>query len=96
MPIQNFSDKTTEEFFKTGRLKPKTKWASVERVAKRKLDMVHYASKLTDLKAPPNNHLEALKRDLKGYHSIRINDQWRVIFRWTSAGASEVRIDDYH
>jgi toxin HigB-1 len=58
--------------------------------------MVHYASKLSDLKSPPNNQLEALGRNLKGLHSIRINDQWRVIFRWTDAGPAEIRVGDYH
>lgn len=96
MAIQNFSDHATQEFFETGRAPPKTKWAAIEKVVKRKLDMVHYASKLSDLKAPPNNHLEALKRDLEGYHSIRVNDQWRIVFRWTEAGPTEIRVADYH
>jgi proteic killer suppression protein len=58
--------------------------------------MLHYATQLEDLRAPPNNRLEALKGDLAGLHSIRINDQWRVVFRWTNHGPSEVRIVDYH
>ena len=58
--------------------------------------MVHYASQLDDLKAPPGNKLEALKGDLKGFYSIRINDQWRVVFRWSEAGPSNVMITDYH
>ena len=60
------------------------------------LDMIHYAARLSDLKAPPGNRLEALSRDLEGYHSIRVNDQWRIVFRWAEAGPSEVRIIDYH
>ena len=58
--------------------------------------MMHYAAELGDLRSPPDNRLEALKRDLKGYHSIRINDQWRIVFRWTEAGPQEVVIVDYH
>ena len=58
--------------------------------------MLHYAARLSDLKAPPGNRLEALHGDLKGLFSIRINDQWRIIFKWTDAGPTEVRIADYH
>jgi len=61
----------------------------------RKLDMLNSAARLVDLQVPPSNNLEALKGDLKGYHSIRINQQWRVIFRWDN-GAYEVEIVDYH
>lgn len=95
MPILSFADDSTEKFFKIGKA-GKTGWSSISRVAKRKLDMVHYAAKQSDLKAPPNNKLEVLRGDLAGYHSIRINDQWRVVFKWTDAGAAEVRIMDYH
>ena len=66
------------------------------KVAIRKLDMLDYAEALTDLLAPPGNRLEALKGDLRGLHSIRINDQWRVVFRWTASGPAEVDIRDYH
>ena len=58
--------------------------------------MLHYAAHLDDLKAPPGNRLESLRVDLKGFHSIRINEQWRIVFRWTDAGPYEVRITDYH
>ena len=58
--------------------------------------MFDYARELRDLASPPPNRLEALKGDLTGLHSIRINDQWRVTFRWTSAGAEDVDIRDYH
>lgn len=58
--------------------------------------MLHYAEGLRDLASPPGNRLEALKGDLKGRHSIRINDQWRIVFRWTAAGAESVMIADYH
>jgi len=64
-------------------------------VAQRKLQYLNVASRLEDLKAPPGNRLEALKGQLAGYHSIRINNQWRVVFRWRD-GAYEVQIVDYH
>ena len=64
--------------------------------ARRKLIQVNSATVLSDLSAPPGNRLEALKGDWKGYHSIRINDQWRIVFRWTPAGPDEVEIVDYH
>lgn len=95
MAIQSFADKGTKAFFETGRA-GKAGWANVSAIARRKLDMVHYASKLVDLKVPPGNQLEALSRDSAGKHSIRINDQWRIVFRWTDAGPTEVEIADYH
>lgn len=58
--------------------------------------MLDYAHVLTDLASPPGNHLEALKGDLAGSHSIRVSDQWRVVFRWREGGAEDVRIVDYH
>lgn len=94
--IQSFSDKATRLLFKEGKILKKAKWQNVVKVAIRKLDMIDYASKLSDLKSPPNNQLEALKKDLIGFHSIRINGQWRLIFRWTDQGPEEVRIVDYH
>ncbi|MCX8511448.1 MAG: type II toxin-antitoxin system RelE/ParE family toxin [Chthoniobacteraceae bacterium] len=65
-------------------------------VMQRKLRMLDAAVKLTDLKIPPNNHLEALKDDREGQHSIRVNRQWRVCFRWSENGPSHVEIVDYH
>ncbi len=96
MAIRSFGDRPTQEFFVSGRTPRKSGWAQVDSIARRKLDMVHYASDLRDLGSPPANRLEALRGDLRGFHSIRINDQWRVVFRWTSAGAEDVRIADYH
>lgn len=96
MPIKSFGDTATENFFHAGRTKKGVGWASVKTIARRKLDMVNYAAKLDDLKSPPGNCLEALKRDLVGHHSIRINSQWRVIFKWTGSGPTEVRIGDCH
>jgi proteic killer suppression protein len=94
--IQSFTDKATQGFYETGKLKKATGWQSVAKVVLRKLDMLHYAAELSDLKSPPNNRLEELKGDLKGLHSIRVNDQWRVVFKWTAQGPKNVRIMDYH
>jgi proteic killer suppression protein len=69
--------------------------AELRQVAQRKLQYLNAAARLNDLKAPPGNRLEALKGALKGYHSIRINDQWRIVFQWRD-GAYEVQIVDYH
>lgn len=69
---------------------------SIHAVAIRKLDMLNAAAILEDLKSPPGNRLEALKDDLLGYHSIRVNDQWRVVFRWQGSDAFEVQIVDCH
>jgi toxin HigB-1 len=68
----------------------------IVRVARRKLDMIVQAVVLSDLRAPPANRLEKLKGDRAGLHSIRINDQYRICFTWTDAGATDVEITDYH
>lgn len=94
--IQGFSSPSIEQFFLDGRPTRRAGWSSVARVVARKLDMLHYAERLSDLAAPPGNRLEALRGNLAGRHSIRINDQWRVVFRWTTAGPAEVDICDYH
>lgn len=65
-------------------------------VARRKLDMLRRSATLQDLRMPPGNHLEALKGNLSGFHSIRVNDQWRIVFRWQEGSAHDVRIVDYH
>jgi len=96
MAIQSFSDKATEDFFISGRLTPRAGWRSVHRIVKRKLDMLHYAARLGDLRSPPGNRLEVLKGKLGGEHSIRVNDQWRIVFSWTAAGPTRVRVVDYH
>lgn len=75
---------------------PKGFSQSLAKIARRKLVQLNNASVLRDLAVPPGNHLEALKRDLAGRHAIRINDQWRIVFRWTGAGAEDVEIMDYH
>jgi proteic killer suppression protein len=96
MAILSFADKETEEFFKADLLRKTTRWRPVSAIAARKLDMLNYASILLDLRSPPGNQLEKLKGSLSGMHSIRINDQWRIVFRWTEAGPIQVRIIDYH
>lgn len=96
MSIQSFVDTQLEVFFKTGKAPKKAGWMSLRKIAARKLDMLDYAHVLDDLKSPPGNRLEALKGNLKGFYSIRINDQWRIIFKWTAQGPDEVEIMDYH
>lgn len=68
----------------------------IARRAKRKLEALNAATRLEDLQVPPSNRLEKLKGDLKDFHSIRVNDQWRVIFKWDAGDAHEVRIINYH
>lgn len=96
MAIRTFGSAVVETFFREGRLGPGVRWSGVANVASRKLDMLDYAAQLSDLASPPGNRLEALKGNLLGFHSIRINDQWRVVFRWTSSGPTDVDIKDYH
>ncbi|MCX6125075.1 MAG: type II toxin-antitoxin system RelE/ParE family toxin [Proteobacteria bacterium] len=96
MAIHTFDDKSSETFYLTGTVPRNVGWRAVAKVAARKLDMIAYAKILDDLKAPPNNRLEKLKDDLAGFYSIRVNDQWTVVFQWTASGPSKVRIMDYH
>lgn len=96
MAIVSFADRETEDFFYDGTIRKGCKWMQTQNVAARKLDILHTARRLEDLRVPPRNRLEALRGNLIGYHSIRINDQWRIVFRWTEAGPAEVRICDYH
>ena len=72
------------------------RYASIELVARRKLRQLQIAGRLNDLRVPPGNRLEALKGDRAGQYSIRVNDRFRVCFRWTAAGARDVEIVDYH
>jgi proteic killer suppression protein len=72
------------------------RFANISAVARRKLRQLEIASRLEDLRVPPGNCLEALKGKRSGQFSIRINDQWRVCFRWTEAGTEDVEIVDYH
>ncbi|HBL27626.1 MAG TPA: plasmid maintenance system killer protein [Acidobacteria bacterium] len=96
MAIRGFVDAEVRVFFVAGSVPKRAGWAGVAKVARRKLDMLDYADQLDDLRSPPGNRLEALKGNLDGHHSIRINDQWRVVFRWTDTGPTDVDIVDYH
>ena len=96
MAIQGFADRAIQRFFEEGAVPRAAAWARRASIAARKLDMLDYAGRLADLASPPGNRLEALGGDLAGFHSIRINAQWRVVFRWTSAGPTDVDIRDYH
>lgn len=96
MAIQSFSDAVAECFYLTGRVGKGVAWSRFSTVVRRKLDMLDYAAALRDLRSPPGNRLEALRGDLAGFHSIRINQQWRIVFRWSDSGAQDVRIIDYH
>jgi proteic killer suppression protein len=93
--IKSFKGKFAELILQ-GRMVPKDFPANLAKVARRKLIMVDAADFLDALSSPPGNRLEALKGDLAGKHSIRINDQWRIVFRWTDAGPEDVEIMDYH
>lgn len=94
MTVRSYACKKTRAFDVEGAC-PKS-WEAFHAVAKRKLDMLNAAVNLEDLKAPPGNRLEPLKGDRKGQHSVRINDQWRICFRWTVDGPHDVEIADYH
>ncbi|MCY4487317.1 MAG: type II toxin-antitoxin system RelE/ParE family toxin [Deltaproteobacteria bacterium] len=91
--IQSFADKDTATLFYSEKSR---RFAAIARVALRKLVQMNHAQTLGDLAVPPGNQLEALQGDLTGFHSIRINDQWRIVFRWTGNGPEQVRIVDYH
>jgi proteic killer suppression protein len=93
MAIQSFKCPETEARYRTGK---SCQFGNIASVALRKLDMLHGAGALNDLRAPPGNRLEALVGDRAGQHSIRINDQWRLCFVWTPAGPDRVEIVDYH
>jgi proteic killer suppression protein len=94
--IRSFASDDVESFFVRGRASARLGWANVSRVVARKLDMIDYARALRDLSSPPGNRLEALKGRWRGFHSVRVNDQWRVVFRWTDLGAVDVDVVDYH
>lgn len=91
--IQSFGDNETRQLFDEEKSRH---FNAILRVALRKLIQMNQAISLADLAVPPGNRLEALKGSLDGCHSIRINDQWRIIFRWTENGPADVKIVDYH
>ncbi len=93
MTIQAFKCDDTCKLFEGLRV---ARWVNIQTVAIRKLAMLNAAVLLVDLRIPPNNRLEALAGDRKGRHSIRVNDPWRICFRWTEAGPTEVEVVDYH
>ena len=91
--ILSFKDRDTELLANGIRV---SSFVAFESVARRKLRQLEVALSINDLRIPPGNRLEAMEGDRKGQHSIRINDQYRVCFKWTRAGAEEVEIVDYH
>ena len=91
--IKGFRCKETEKVFQRRHTK---KFSAIQRIALRKLLILDAAGSLDDLRVPPANRLEKLAGDRKGQHSIRVNDQWRVCFRWRAGHAYEVEIVDYH
>lgn len=92
--IKSFGNKETERIWQGIQVKKIP--LAIQEVGRRKLRMLNNAFDLADLRIPPANRLEKLSGDLKNFYSIRINDQWRIIFKWSSGNASEVEIMDYH
>lgn len=91
--IRSFRDRETEDLFHR---EASRRWASIARVALRRLRLLNRASLLTDLRVPPGNQLEALKGDRAGQYGIRVNDQYRICFRWEGGDAHDVELTDYH
>jgi len=91
--IRSFRDSRTESLFNDQEV---PRFRSIEPVARRKPVYLHLAHRLEDLRVPPGNRLENMRGDRKGQHSIRINDQWRICFRWKDGDAFDVEIVDYH
>lgn len=95
--IVSFGDRVTEDLYHN---RPTSRARRFPRdiidLSLVKLDLINGAASVLDLRSPPGNRLEALRGDLKGYHSIRVNEQWRLVFRWEGNNAHEVRLVDYH
>ena len=91
--IKSFKDADTETLFRLGRVR---RFVNIERVALRKLKQLDLARRIEDMRAPPANRLEKLSGDRAGQWSVRINNQFRICFRWTTGGAEDVEITDYH
>lgn len=96
--IRSFGDQATEDLFdgRNSKVARQTLPQSLWKVAARKLDALDQAQLLDDLRIPPGNRLEALRGDRRGQYSIRINDQYRICFRWTDSGPVDVEVVDYH
>lgn len=95
--IESFGNTLAEDLFDDKRSRATRAFPpELRRAARRKLLYLHDASELKDLRVPPGNRLEALKGKWQGFHSIRVNDQWRVVFRWASGNAFDVQLVDYH
>ena len=95
--IRSFRNSATEDFYHGRNTSQARKIAATIRpTALRKLDILNAATSIEDLRSPPGNRLEKLSGNLVGFHSIRINQQWRLIFKWSNSGAEEVEIIDYH
>ncbi|MCL2756957.1 MAG: type II toxin-antitoxin system RelE/ParE family toxin [Coriobacteriia bacterium] len=95
--IVSFADKATEDLFHNrASIKLRRFSKETQRIALRKLDVLNAAHSLADLRSPPGNRLEPLRGDLKGLYSIRINDQWRLVFKFEDSNAYDVQILDYH
>ena len=92
--IKSFGDKETEKIWNG--IRSKKLPLEIQEIARRKLRMIHNSQDLQDLRIPPSNRIEKLKGDLKEYYSIRINNQWRIIFKWISNDAHDTLIVDYH
>ena len=92
--IKSFSDSETEKIWKGFRSKKLPN--EIQETARRKLRIINNSFNVDDLRIPPGNRLEMLKGNLSGFHSIRINDQWRVVFKWSEGDAFDVKIADYH
>ena len=92
--IVSFGDKNTEKIWNGERIKRLPN--EIQEIGRRKLRMLNNSQNLSDLQIPPSNRLEKLKGNLKEFYSIRINDQWRIIFKWNNGNASNVEIIDYH
>ena len=95
--IESFGNRLAEDLFYDRQSKDVRAFPpELRRAARRKLLYLHDAAELADLRSPPGNRLEALRWDLAGFHSIRINDQWRVVFKWEKSNATLVQVIDYH
>ena len=95
--VISFGDAATEDLFHRRKIRRIRRFLpDITRTALRKLDMMNMAHHLDDLRSPPANRLKALKGNLKGFYSIRVNDQWRIVFRWSNSSVLDVSLTDYH